>query len=201
MKCLGRDMLMILTVIVIEGLIYGLASPFLPGVLEEKGISTFTTGIIFAASPAIIVCMLTGPALEKIGHVRMLGWGAMTVAVGSTCLGVLPFLDNKAVIVTLCITFRFLQDIGGAMFCVSTYSYVSVSSKNHVEVSRGISYLEGTSSLAICVSPIISSYLYELVGFSKLNFIFGGAMIPASAMLLCLLKEPTKPAEDDSVES
>ena len=103
-----KSFFLLLITVFMTNAIYGLASPFLPTVLEEKDISSIWTGIIFAsyAVASTIVSIITGTCLDKIGHKTVITMGAFLMCGSIVCFGFLEDFDQKAVLVTTAIVLR-----------------------------------------------------------------------------------------------
>ena len=99
---------MILLVLFVSNTIYGLASPFLPNELEEKGIAPVWTGIIFSsyAVATIFVSILTGLLLEKVGHNKIITFGSLLMSASITCFGFIAELNDKLEIIVISIALR-----------------------------------------------------------------------------------------------
>ena len=92
---LDRSILLILFCTFISNTIYGLASPFLPTVLELKDVSSVWTGVIFSAYAiaATIVSILTGLILDKIGHNKVFMFGAFLMSGSIIAFGFIEDID------------------------------------------------------------------------------------------------------------
>ena len=88
---IDRSIGLLLLVIFVSNTIYGLASPFLPTVLEEKEIDSVWTGIIFAAYAvaSIFASLAAGKLLDKIGHNKILCAGCALMAGSIACFGLI----------------------------------------------------------------------------------------------------------------
>ena len=89
--------LLLLITIFVVNTIYGLASPFLPSVLEEKDVSSIWTGIIFStyAVAATIMSIVTGGCLDKLGHKTVITVGAFLMSAAIICFGFITDIDSK----------------------------------------------------------------------------------------------------------
>ena len=92
---LDRSILLILFCTFISNTIYGLASPFLPTVLELKDVSSVWTGVIFSAYAiaSTIVAVLTGLVLDKIGHNKVIMFGAFLMSGSIIAFGFIEDID------------------------------------------------------------------------------------------------------------
>ena len=198
---------LILALIFFENLVYGLTSPILPKTLEERGISEVWTGIIFASFPisAFPACILAGIYLEKIGHVREMGWGCVLFAVSSCFMGVIVDMEDEFWTIVLSIVCLSGQGIGSSLLHVASYSYVSVQARNDEEINKGISLQEASCGVGLTISPILGIAIFEVLGFSDLFYITGGMMLPVCVALLLVVKEPSQRSaslsEEDDAQS
>ena len=92
---IDRSILLLLFCSFISNTIYGLASPFLPTVLELKEVSSVWTGIIFSAYAiaATIVAILTGSLLDKIGHSKVITFGAFLMSCSIIAFGFIEDIE------------------------------------------------------------------------------------------------------------
>jgi len=104
-------LVLLLVTLFVANTIYGLASPFLPTVLEDKEISSVWTGIIFAsyAVASTFTSIITGMVLEKYGHNRIIMLGAFLMAAAIASFGFIEDLDAKKSVISLAIGLRMLQ--------------------------------------------------------------------------------------------
>ena len=86
-----RSIALLLLAIFVSNTIYGLASPFLPTVLEEKQIAPTWTGIIFAAFAvaSTFAALLTGSILDKIGHNKIICFGCVLMSGSIAAFGMI----------------------------------------------------------------------------------------------------------------
>ena len=94
-----------------SNIIYGLASPFLPTVLEEKDINNVWTGIIFAAYAvsATFTSIITGKVIGKFGHNRIMTLGAFLMAGAIASFGFIEEIDEAEYVIILSVCLRLLQ--------------------------------------------------------------------------------------------
>ena len=88
-----RSICLLVLALFVSNTIYGLASPFLPTVMEEKNISSVWTGVIFSAfaMASILSSLLIGKTLDKIGHNRVIMFGCLLMA---GCIAAFGFIDD-----------------------------------------------------------------------------------------------------------
>ena len=90
--------------------IYGIASPFLPVILEEVGISSTWIGLIFAsyAIAGTIVSIFIGGVLDKIGHKQVMATGCLLMAAACVAFGLCKYLDDNKIIIICGVILRAL---------------------------------------------------------------------------------------------
>ena len=88
-----RSICLLVLALFVSNTIYGLASPFLPTVMDEKNISSVWTGVIFSAFAiaSILSSLLIGKTLDKIGHNRVIMLGCLLMA---GCIAAFGFIDD-----------------------------------------------------------------------------------------------------------
>eukprot|EP00353_Schmidingerella_taraikaensis_P006822 CAMPEP_0185568234 /NCGR_PEP_ID=MMETSP0434-20130131/1255_1 /TAXON_ID=626734 ORGANISM="Favella taraikaensis, Strain Fe Narragansett Bay" /NCGR_SAMPLE_ID=MMETSP0434 /ASSEMBLY_ACC=CAM_ASM_000379 /LENGTH=67 /DNA_ID=CAMNT_0028182679 /DNA_START=119 /DNA_END=318 /DNA_ORIENTATION=+ len=61
---------------------YGLAAPFLPALLEERGVASTWTGLIFGiyAISMVVFSLITGKIVDKVGHNKIMAIGTFVMA-------------------------------------------------------------------------------------------------------------------------
>ena len=91
--------------------IYGLASPFLPALLDEAGVDSVMTGLIFAsfAIAVTIVSPIVGKLLDKFEHRKMMSVGCILMAISCASFGFVQYTEDPTLIVACAITLRLLQ--------------------------------------------------------------------------------------------
>ena len=104
-------LVLLLVTIFFGNMMYSLASPFLPEVLEEKGITSVWTGIIFAvyAVAKTFTNIITGKVIGKFGHKRIMMVGAFIMAAAIASFGFIEGMDAKEYIIISSIGLRLLQ--------------------------------------------------------------------------------------------
>ena len=67
---IDRNIAIMLCSTFLANTLYGLAAPFLPSLLEAKGVQSVWTGIIFAsyAIAMIFMSLVAGKIVDRIGH-------------------------------------------------------------------------------------------------------------------------------------
>ena len=155
----------IVLIVFLANTIYGLASPFLPPLLEERGIDTSWTGLIFA-SYAIGVTLsapIVGTVIEKFGHRKIMATGVLLMAACCGTISMAKYLDSNGAIIGAGVALRFFQGCASAMINTCSYSYAALAYTDNVD--KVIALLESTSGIGCVCGPVIGSFVYGLVGF------------------------------------
>ena len=84
---LDHNLGIILVIALISNTIYGLAAPFLPKLLENKGIASSWNGVIFAVNSIsmVVVTLIAGQIVDSIGLSRLMSYGSLLMAVSIAC--------------------------------------------------------------------------------------------------------------------
>ena len=182
----------------VSNISYGLASPFLPTVLDDKGISSVWTGIIFAsyAVASTIASLVVGSFLEKIGHKASITIGSILMGVSVVAFGTISDIPDKVTVIALSILLRIGQGIATGMLNTASYSFVSTAYGDNVE--KVLSIMETVIGLGCMSGPVLGSFVYSSLGFSWTFYIFGGLMAPISILIVLFLPKPAdvKEAKD-----
>ena len=85
---------MLVLAIFVSNTIYGLASPFLPNVFEDKDIESVWTGVIFAAFAiaSTFSSLFIGKVLDSVGHRNVIVFGSMQMAASMSLFGLVKDL-------------------------------------------------------------------------------------------------------------
>ena len=88
--------------------IYGLASPFLPKIIEAKEIASVWTGVIFAifAVASIISSLLVGKILDQVGHNRVIMIGSFIMSTCIACFGLVDGIEQSQYVIIVSIVLR-----------------------------------------------------------------------------------------------
>ena len=89
------------------------------------------------------------------------------------------------------------------MINTSAYSFTAQAYGDKIQ--KYLSLLEGFVGVGITMGPIVGSIVFELLGFDKTFFIFGGLMAPSALFVFCFLPSPievkNRVAEQDADEN
>ena len=155
----------IILTIFLSNSIYGLASPFLPVVLDEVGVSETWTGLIFAsyAIAGTIVSPIVGKVMDKVGHKKIMAAGSLLMSLACTSFGFVEYIHNNTIIIICGILIRFLQGTASSMINTTAYSFAALAYPDKVDKLMGM--FEGTAGIATTFSPVMGSIIYNLAGF------------------------------------
>ena len=108
---IDRNIVIMLCSTFLANTLYGLAAPFLPSLLEAKGVESVWTGIIFAsyAVAMIVMSLVAGKIVTKFGHGNIIAFGALLMALSVSAFALAIYLEEKWQIVALGIGLRILQ--------------------------------------------------------------------------------------------
>ena len=209
--CDARKSVLLLAIF-LSNISYSLSMPFLPIILEDRGISSTWTGIIFAifSVATTFTSLIIGKVVDKIGHRTVIISSLILLAVSVFAFGFIIRLNSNFLLILVSSTLRFCQgktpnrvqnaflihrfSLGSAYggIITATYSYTSQAFSDEVE--GVIALMEGVIGLGIAVGPICGIYVEKEVGFSYTFFIFGVLLIPFVFCVACL---PRPGANDD----
>ena len=108
---LDRNICIILLTVLLSNTIYGLAAPFLPQLLDDKGVPSSYTGVIFAvySISMIVVSLVAGVIVDKCGHARLMAFGSILMSVSIAAFSTAIYLDSNWSIICLAIVLRIGQ--------------------------------------------------------------------------------------------
>ena len=105
------SILIILSVLFLSNTIYGLASPFLPQLLEDKGIEPIWTGLIFSSYSITMVILspVVGATVDRVGHRWMIVVGVILMSASISSFGLVKYVTTNPVIIAASIVLRVFQ--------------------------------------------------------------------------------------------
>ena len=108
---LDKSIGIILCTVFLSNTIYGLAAPFLPALLAEKGIASTWTGVIFAAYAVsmVFVSLAVGKVLDRIGHAKIMAFGALLMALSIASFSSAIYIESNAAIIAVAVLLRACQ--------------------------------------------------------------------------------------------
>ena len=178
--------------------IYGLASPFLPVELENKGVSSGMTGMVFAiyAVTSVISSFFWGKYLDKVGHRFVISGGVLLMASAIATFGLIEKLDDKNLVLAMALGLRSIQGVASGMINTACFSFIAQSYPENME--RLIGLAEGVCGIGCTLGPVLGAFVYNAVGFSDTFFIFGAAISPFAFIIgICLKKPGSQQAEEE----
>jgi len=97
-----------LVVLFLDNTMFGLASPFLPKLLEDRGIKSLWTGMIFASNAIIymIASPIIGKLVDRAGHRNMMVIGSFILAGSVAAFGTILYFESNAALITVAIALR-----------------------------------------------------------------------------------------------
>ena len=100
----------LLCALLLSNMTYGLAAPFLPKLLQDKGIESTSTGLILAtyAVARIVASLIAGKIIDSMSHSKVLALGSGLMAISIGAFGFATDLQSNGSIITLCIVLRAL---------------------------------------------------------------------------------------------
>mmetsp|Transcript_41108 Transcript_41108/g.53941 ORF Transcript_41108/g.53941 Transcript_41108/m.53941 type:complete len:147 (+) Transcript_41108:227-667(+) len=137
----------------------------------------------------VFVSLLAGSIVDKVGHARLMSFGALLMALSIAAFSSAIYLDSNLAIILLAIILRILQGAAAALINTAAYSFAAQGYTDQVE--KVISIMESVVGVGCAAGPVLGSVVYEFLGFAWTFLLFGILMAPTSA-LLCFLGEPLK---------
>ena len=106
------------------------------------------------------------------------------------CFGLIDIIpvSEKTTIIAVSIALRLGQGSAAGMINTAAYSFASQAYPDRVD--KVISLMEGVVGIGITVSPVMGSFVYQAVGFSKTFYAFGLGMAPVSLVIILALPSP-----------
>lgn len=98
-----KSIFLIMAMLFTTNTIYGLASPFLPTLLDEAGVDATWTGLIFAvyAVASIITSLAVGKLIARIGHRKLITTGGILMALSIVGFGAAYHVKKKFLLILL----------------------------------------------------------------------------------------------------
>ncbi|EDV22586.1 uncharacterized protein TRIADDRAFT_64145 [Trichoplax adhaerens] len=172
---------------VVTGSVYAVIAPFFPTLAEERNVTNFEIGIIFAVYPLVklIVSPIIGAFLPHIG-VKYALWAGMMIDGGCTmAFGFLPEILDHDTFVAFCIVVRGIEGMGAAAYQTAGFSFASAVFKDSVATTLG--FLEIATSLGFMAGPPVGGLLYKAGGFRLPFIVLASLMIVAGICIAYFL--------------
>lgn len=153
---------------------YALLSPLYPFIAKERGVSDSVIGLVFSsfAISNFITTIATPYIIKIIGRKNTLYISLITESICTICFGLISFITNKNIFISLSFVIRFAQGAGGAVVQTLIYSLTAASSSSQ-NIEKNFGYIELGCSIGVAIGPLFASVGYYLFGF-EFPFIFAG---------------------------
>jgi MFS family permease len=115
-----------------------------------------------------------GAFLNKIGRRKAIMAGISVMSAATILFAVAEFFDNMWVFYSVSFVGRMVQGVADSLICVAIPSLVAIEFPNNNEVYQG--YLEMAMGIGMTLGPVLSSAVYESLGYSN-TFFFYAAFI------------------------
>jgi MFS family permease len=142
---------------------YGLLSPFLPILAEDKGVTKGEVGVMFSVYPAgsLVISPILGVLMYKFGRRNMLYVAYLASAGAFLIAGISVYLDSLSFTV-LNVRSRFLNGVAiGTMFTVDN---AVIASDYPDQVVKYLGMNESFVGLSFILGPIVGAGLYIALG-------------------------------------
>ena len=185
MKC-GSQNTILIVVFVFMNTNFCLSTPFLPIFLEDRGISSTWIGIIFAifAFGTTISSIFSGKIVDKVGHKIVLILSIIFMSDCTVSFGLINRIESESYVIAIACLLRFGQ--GSAYGAANTAVYSFCAQAYPDDVEKSISIMEGVTGIGFMLGPILGSYIYHWIGFSKTYFCAGLMLVPIVFLICCL---------------
>ena len=116
-------------VVLVSNLSYGIASPFLPQTLEDKGIDSTWTGLIFGvfAIASFLASLCIGKVLDKVSHRFILAIGSILMGLSIFGFNFIIDIEGEANGILLALALRMVQGAANGMITTVSYSFASTA--------------------------------------------------------------------------
>eukprot|EP01127_Copromyxa_protea_P010670 TRINITY_DN2612_c0_g1_i1.p1 TRINITY_DN2612_c0_g1~~TRINITY_DN2612_c0_g1_i1.p1 ORF type:complete len:447 (-),score=63.61 TRINITY_DN2612_c0_g1_i1:55-1395(-) len=177
---------------------YPIPSPFLPGVLTERGVSHGMIGIIFSSMTAAMFVL--SPFVSLISS----KFSRKTMFVGSLtleafCIACFAFIDRLegTTLVGVAITLRVIAGIG-ATVCETLSISIVVDVVPPDKVTKIFGLMEMFAGLGLMTGPPLGGLLFQFFGFETTFFINAGLLLVTIVLSFFWLPSTNsmKPEED-----
>jgi len=177
---------------------YPLPSPFLPGVLEKRGVDATMTGIIFSimtASMFVLSPFVSYPS-RWFGRKAVFTAGLLIEAAGIVGFGFIDRLEGNTLI-GVAVTLRIISGAGAAICETLSVSYL-VDATPPGKLSKWFGLLEIFPGLGLMAGPPLGGFIFEYVGFLPTFLVNAGMLLVP--VVLGVLWLPSDAEEGDDEE-
>ena len=184
-----------------SGMGYSLVSPLFPTLGKEDNLSEDILGMIISTY-SIAGTILTPfvPRLsKKFSRINLLSFATFFEATCTLSYGLLPFIHNYSILLTIIFSLRVLHGSCSAIIGTLVYSLtISLSDESETQISLG--NLEIGWSLGTSIGPLFASLFYRIGGYS-LPFILLGLFLYISVYITNKINSEKLNKEEESDEN
>ena len=108
---MDRHYLIILVTAFLINTMYGLAAPFLPALLEDAGVASSWTGLIFGIYPisGVFCSLITGKCVDKVGHNKVMSLGAVVMTLSIFSFAAAIEFNKPSIVIAYSLLLRIVQ--------------------------------------------------------------------------------------------
>jgi MFS family permease len=152
-------------IIVATNSVYSLASLFLPTVFEEKEISGWYVGLVFAfyAIAQITVSPFVGKLLKRVSYANVITFGLFCMGCSIVPIAFVKQIESNTYVVMLTVLLRFMQGTASASINSTCFSLAADKYPDQTEYMVGM--LEAVSAIGLVIGLMGGASLYETMGY------------------------------------
>jgi len=183
---MNRLVVSILGITALSNSAYAIIAPFLPFEFASKGIDSIWIGYIFAIySVAVVLCSpVIGSIMALMGRRNLVVFGMILMGCSFIVFGMLTYLDNPVLYVSLALLNRFLQGMASSFIQTTMYSISTNFFPDHKDAMVG--YIEAVTGVGLILGPLIGSALYSIGGYLFIFYSFGSLFVVFSLFIKCI---------------
>ena len=108
---MDRHYVIILVTAFLINTMYGLAAPFLPALLEDAGVASSWTGLIFGIYPisGVFCSLITGKCVDKVGHNKVMSLGAVVMTLSIFSFAAAIEFSKPSIVIAYSLLLRIVQ--------------------------------------------------------------------------------------------
>jgi len=111
----------------------------------------------------VIFSYIVGHIIYKIGRRFSVYLGLLLTAVTMIGFGLLYWISDNTLFITLALLFRFIAGIGQALIAVASYSMTAIKYKDSLQQKMGL--LEAGNGAGFFLGPVVGGIIYEFTHF------------------------------------
>ena len=158
--------------------------PFFPSIaLEEKGVSLFMVGLTMSiwSVAFVIFSYIAGHLTTFIGRRLMIYLGLAISGVGVIGFGLIYWVSNRTLFISLALILRFAWGLAQAMINVALYAIASIKYKDSLQQKVGL--LEAGNGAGFLAGPLFGGIIYQFTHY-WVPFFIGGFILFAQIYFL-----------------